>query len=83
MEKSEAARLGVDRLLAKWALEENIIELREDGEYRLTSGPGSGVEEKPSAANAAGHMSDSASKDADEKSAVAAGTAPDPMEVDG
>ena len=36
MEKGEASRLGVDRLLAKWALAENIIERREeDGEYRL------------------------------------------------
>ena len=35
MEKGEANRLGVDRLLAKWALDENIIERREDGEYRL------------------------------------------------
>jgi hypothetical protein len=35
MEKGEAGRLGVDRLLAKWALDEGIIERREDGEYRL------------------------------------------------
>jgi hypothetical protein len=35
MEKGEASRLGVDRLLAKWALDENIIERKEDGEYRL------------------------------------------------
>ncbi|KAM0278911.1 hypothetical protein ACHAQH_004877 [Verticillium albo-atrum] len=35
MEKGEGQRLGVDRLLAKWALEENIIERQEDGEYRL------------------------------------------------
>lgn len=83
MEKSEAARLGVDRLLAKWALDENIIELKEDGEYRLTSGPGSGVEEKPSTVNTGGHLSDSASKDTDEKSVLAAGTGPDAMEVDG
>ncbi|KAF4629681.1 hypothetical protein G7Y89_g8464 [Cudoniella acicularis] len=35
MEKGEAGRLGVDRLLARWALEEGIIERKEDGEYRL------------------------------------------------
>lgn len=35
MEKGEANRLGVDRLLARWALEEAIIERKEDGEYRL------------------------------------------------
>lgn len=35
MEKGEAGRLGVDRLLAKWALEEGIIERKDDGEYRL------------------------------------------------
>lgn len=36
MEKGDAPRLGVDRLLAKWALDEGIIELKEDGEYRLS-----------------------------------------------
>jgi hypothetical protein len=35
MEKGEAGRLGVDRLLARWALDEGIIERKEDGEYRL------------------------------------------------
>ena len=35
MEKGEAGRLGVDRLLAQWALQQNIIERKEDGEYRL------------------------------------------------
>lgn len=35
MEKGEAGRLGVDKLLARWALEEGIIERRGDGEYRL------------------------------------------------
>jgi hypothetical protein len=36
MEKGEAGRLGVDRLLARWALEEGIVERRDNGEYRLT-----------------------------------------------
>lgn len=35
MEKGEASRLGVDRWLARWALDEGIIERKEDGEYRL------------------------------------------------
>jgi len=42
MEKGEATRMSVDRLLAKWALEENIIERRDDGEYRLCAGNGMG-----------------------------------------
>ncbi len=40
MEKGEANRMGVDRLLAKWALDENIIESLGDGEYRLCGGNG-------------------------------------------
>ncbi len=47
MEKGEAGRLGVDRLLAKWALDQGIIERKEDGEYRLIGsereGGGSGA----------------------------------------
>jgi len=35
MEKGEAGGLGVDKLLARWALDEGIIEHRGDGEYRL------------------------------------------------
>ncbi|TQS35802.1 hypothetical protein Golomagni_03765 [Golovinomyces magnicellulatus] len=35
MEKGEASILGVDRLLAKWALDEGIIERKADGEFRL------------------------------------------------
>lgn len=35
MEKGEAGRLGVDKLLARWALEQGIIERKEDGELRL------------------------------------------------
>ncbi|KAK2625871.1 hypothetical protein QTJ16_005183 [Diplocarpon rosae] len=35
MEKGEAACLGVDNLLARWALEQAIIERKEDGEYKL------------------------------------------------
>jgi hypothetical protein len=35
MEKGEAGRLGVDKMLARWALDQGIIERKEDGEYRL------------------------------------------------
>lgn len=52
MEKGEAGRLGVDKLLARWALEEGIIERREDGEYRLC---GQDRESQP-----AGYYSDNA-----------------------
>lgn len=41
MEKGEAQRLGVDRLLAKWALDEGIIEPNGEGGYRLCGGNGS------------------------------------------
>jgi hypothetical protein len=44
MEKGEGQTLAVDRLLAKWALDEGIVEPRENGEYRLcaSNGPGNG-----------------------------------------
>ncbi|KAH7121339.1 hypothetical protein EDB81DRAFT_228235 [Dactylonectria macrodidyma] len=42
MEKGEGQRLGVDALLQKWALEENIIESKGDNEYRLCAGNGMG-----------------------------------------
>jgi hypothetical protein len=51
MEKGEANRMGVDRLLAKWALDEGIIEGIGDGEYRLCGGNGSGAGENPSTTN--------------------------------
>ncbi|KKF94936.1 hypothetical protein CFO_g2715 [Ceratocystis platani] len=35
MEKSEAQGMGIDRNLAKWALDERIIERDENGEYKL------------------------------------------------
>ena len=42
MEKSGGARLGIDPLLAKWALDEDIIEGSGNGEYRLVGSSGSG-----------------------------------------
>ncbi|KAG9248593.1 hypothetical protein BJ878DRAFT_572243 [Calycina marina] len=53
MEKGEANRLGVDRLLARWALEEGIIERKEDGEYRLC-----GTERDGGATISGGYYSD-------------------------
>jgi hypothetical protein len=40
MEKGEADRLGVDRLLARWALEEGIIERVGESQYRLSGSEG-------------------------------------------
>ncbi|KAI0134252.1 hypothetical protein BJ170DRAFT_679157 [Xylariales sp. AK1849] len=82
MEKGEANRLGVDRLLAKWALDEGIIERKEDGEYRLCSGPGSGGE-KENNSNNTGHISDSNARSSDDNTIIAASTVVDRMEVDG
>ncbi|KAJ6443529.1 ARCA-like protein [Purpureocillium lavendulum] len=40
MEKGEAQNLGVDPLLAQWALEEGIIKPKGNGEYRLSASNG-------------------------------------------
>lgn len=80
MEKGEADRLGVDRLLAKWALEEGIIERKEDGEYRLCSGNGSSAE-KENNHNTEYH-SDSNKRDPEERTIIAASTIVDKMDVD-
>ncbi|KAI1121917.1 hypothetical protein F5Y10DRAFT_255254 [Nemania abortiva] len=80
MEKGEADRLGVDRLLAKWALEEGIIERKEDGEYRLCSGNGNSIE-KENNHNAEYH-SDGNKRDPEERTIVAASTIVDKMDVD-
>jgi hypothetical protein len=57
MEKGEGQSLGIDRLLAQWALDEGIVEPKSDGEYRLCatngqggsgSGPALGLESKDS-----------------------------------
>ncbi|KAI1081078.1 hypothetical protein F5B20DRAFT_536696 [Whalleya microplaca] len=93
MEKGEAARLGVDRLLAKWALDEGIIERKEDGEYRLCNGTG-GTTERESANNNAEYHSDTNNKrerdierdlerDLEERTIVAASTVVERMDVDG
>lgn len=86
MEKGEAQRLGVDRLLAKWALEENIIEPKADGEYRLCTGNGGGtgngvgptvLDHKDPATVSLVENSES-----DEKSTIEAKPTEDRMEVD-
>jgi len=61
MEKNEAQLLGVDRLLAEWALEEGIIEQVGDGEYRLCGSGGSTANDKEPMSNGNGD-----SKPADE-----------------
>ncbi|KAI0179276.1 hypothetical protein GGR52DRAFT_298673 [Hypoxylon sp. FL1284] len=65
MEKGEAGRLGVDRLLAKWALEEGIIERRDDGEYRLCNGPSGLIHERDLAGNNTEYLSDGNKRDHD------------------
>ncbi|EPE29352.1 hypothetical protein GLAREA_00512 [Glarea lozoyensis ATCC 20868] len=50
MEKGEAGRLGVDKLLARWAYENGIIERRDDHTYRLVGAEREG--------NAGGYYSD-------------------------
>ncbi|ORY57261.1 uncharacterized protein BCR38DRAFT_490230 [Pseudomassariella vexata] len=86
MEKGEANRLGVDRLLAKWALDEGIIERKEDGEYRLCTGTGTSAEKDTGGNNSAGNYSDGNGRDQpdEERTIVAASTViPDKMDVDG
>ncbi|TGJ82128.1 hypothetical protein E0Z10_g6623 [Xylaria hypoxylon] len=80
MEKGEADRLGVDRLLAKWALEEGIIERKEDGEYRLCSSNGSSAE-KENNHNTEYH-SDGNKRDPEERTIIAASTIVEKMDVD-
>ncbi|AEO62234.1 uncharacterized protein THITE_2106180 [Thermothielavioides terrestris NRRL 8126] len=48
MEKGEAGRMGVDPLLAEWALDEGIVEKVGEGEYRLCPGNGPGGSERES-----------------------------------
>ncbi|KAI0386891.1 hypothetical protein F5Y04DRAFT_73478 [Hypomontagnella monticulosa] len=64
MEKGEAGRLGVDRLLAKWALAEGIIERKDDGEYRLCSGSSS-IFDRDAGGNHVDYHSDGNKRDRD------------------
>ncbi|KAI1438356.1 hypothetical protein GGR50DRAFT_704530 [Xylaria sp. CBS 124048] len=85
MEKGEADRLGVDRLLAKWALEQGIIERNENGEYRLCIGNGSSSIEKESSHNhnnSEYHSDGNNKQDLEERTIVAASTIVDKMDVD-
>ncbi|KAI0971587.1 hypothetical protein F4678DRAFT_89701 [Xylaria arbuscula] len=80
MEKGEADRLGVDRLLAKWALDECIIERKEDGEYRLCSGNGNSTEKENN--HSTEYHSDGNKRDPEERTIVAASTIVEKMDVD-
>ncbi|KAK5632124.1 hypothetical protein RRF57_007838 [Xylaria bambusicola] len=80
MEKGEADRLGVDRLLAKWALDEGIIERKEDGEYRLCSGNGNNIEKENN--HHAEYHSDGNKRDPEERTIIAASTIVEKMDVD-
>jgi hypothetical protein len=94
MERDEAQRMGVDPLLADWALDENIIEQREDGGYKLCS-QGNGPGERDSsllhhqstngtASNSHSFISDAGRQDDDDPSITVAITAPvsEKMELD-
>ncbi|KAH9892378.1 hypothetical protein F4778DRAFT_318462 [Xylariomycetidae sp. FL2044] len=97
MEKGEANRMGVDRLLAKWALDEGIIEPKGDGEYRLCAGSGGGMVDKESHhhhnsnsnsgsnsnSNVVDYHSDSNKRDPEERTIIAASTMIERMDVDG
>ncbi|KAL7623191.1 hypothetical protein AAE478_006872 [Parahypoxylon ruwenzoriense] len=84
MEKGEAGRLGIDRLLAKWALDEGIIERRDDSEYRLCSGTNSNPDREP-VSNNAEYQSDERDgnkRDQEDRTIIAASTMVDKMDVD-
>ncbi|KAI2624054.1 hypothetical protein GGS21DRAFT_493969 [Xylaria nigripes] len=81
MEKGEADRLGVDSLLAKWALEQGIIERNENGEYRLCIGNGSSIE-KESNHNTECQSDGNTKRDPEDRTIVAASTLVDKMDVD-
>ncbi len=46
LEKGEGGQLGVDQLLASWAVDVNVIEIGEDGEYKLYGQSGRGGEKE-------------------------------------
>ncbi|KAI5458888.1 hypothetical protein BGZ63DRAFT_415600 [Mariannaea sp. PMI_226] len=89
MEKGDSLRLGVDRLLAKWALEEGIIEPKGDGEYRLCPGNGMGGQSVNGIALAGSPPKEptapapgSETSHPDEVSIIVAKTPSDRMEID-
>ena len=78
MEKGEASRMGVDRMLAKWAFEEGIIERQDDGEYKLVAGEGGGRDP-----NGSSFLSDCGKReDEDPSITVAMPILADSMDVD-
>jgi hypothetical protein len=86
MERGEAQRMGVDGLLAEWALDENIIEQKDDGEYKLCSqGNGGGDRDSSqlqhqstngSTSNNHSFISDAGRQDDDDPSITVAISAP-------
>jgi hypothetical protein len=78
MEKGEATRMGVDRMLAKWALDEGIIERQEDGEYKLVAGEGGSREPNGSSS----FLSDCVKDDDDPSITVAMPILGDSMDMD-
>ncbi|KAK0728724.1 hypothetical protein B0T26DRAFT_849337 [Lasiosphaeria miniovina] len=80
MEKGEAGRMVVDRLLAKWALEEGIIEHQDGGEYKLTAGNGLVGGERD--ANNGSFVSDGGKREDEDPSITVAITVPDSMDTD-
>lgn len=83
MEKGEADRMGVDRLLAEWALDEGIIERIEDDRYRLCPQNGSAMpaDRNPSQTSVPAEV---AKKEDEDPSITVALSAPDSdgMDVD-
>jgi hypothetical protein len=70
LEKGDTPRLGVDRLLAKWALDEGIIERLPDGEYRLCTGDGPETSERE--ANNSSVISHNGEREDDDPSIIVA-----------
>ncbi|KAL2128385.1 hypothetical protein VTI74DRAFT_9255 [Chaetomium olivicolor] len=70
MEKGEANRMGVDGLLAQWALDEGIIETVAEGEYRLCGGNGMGGNERETSSNGGKALSDGARREDDDDPSI-------------
>ncbi|KAL5889798.1 hypothetical protein ACKVWC_005026 [Pyricularia oryzae] len=87
MEKGDGQSIGVDGFLAKWALEEGIIERKEDGEYRLCNqdelpGKKDGSVQVTSASQPSKSPKDESPRLEDEGSIVVAMPNDDGMDVD-
>lgn len=84
MEKGEGQRMGVDSLLARWALEEGIIEHKEDGEYRLCPSNGAlGTGEPVREPAAPSHATEPRSENLTQPTVSAENADADKMHIDG